>query len=74
MKTKNSLGKLKAPTEVRSMRMLGTAKINTDRPRKRARTPRISQAAINHEQQHFQRHPTTKQSRFGFMRWLDRTL
>ena len=35
MKTKNSLAKLKAPTGVRSMQMLGTAKVNTDRPRKR---------------------------------------
>ena len=35
MKTKTSRGKLKAPTGVRSMQMLGTAKVNTDRPRKR---------------------------------------
>ena len=35
MKSKNSLGKLKAPTGVRSMRMLDTAKVNTDPPRKR---------------------------------------
>ncbi len=35
MKTKNSRGQLKAPTGVRSMQMLGTAKVNTDRPRKR---------------------------------------